>query len=373
MKRFIKVISVVLVFTLLIPITLSSCGGYKSKYKTVMEYNGIKLTEELYNYWLATFKRNILASYTDASDTDEFWNSKYDENRTVEEYFTDILNQRIMNYLIAQDLYKKNTLKLSKSVKNSIESDIKEKIEFYGGRGNLNSELSTMMLNVDGLKEIYLWEAKHDLVYEYLFGEGGAFEITDEEILDYYENNYSRIKYVVFYTTDIETDENGDYVYDSEGNLVSKELTEEQMNKKLAKIEEFEGKLSLGTTFDTLVPDYSEYDTSSYPNGFYVSSNEINIWGTEIYGAVTEMKTGEVKRVEEDEAIFYIQKCELTPFDELTDVDIAQLTDLGFTSYVMDKKYDDFFKTLYKDVKIDSEIIAKYKLSKVKPNPFYAI
>ena len=58
----------------------------------------------MYYYWLSTYKRNILASYEDAADTKEFWEQKYDENKTVEQYFTEIINERIMNYLIAQDL-----------------------------------------------------------------------------------------------------------------------------------------------------------------------------------------------------------------------------------------------------------------------------
>ena len=131
MKSFIKILSLLLVAAILMPLTMSSCG-YRSKYDTVMEYKGIKLTEEFYNYWIATYKRNILASYTDASDTKEFWNSMFDETRTVEEYFTALLNEEITNYLISQDLYKRYKLKLPSATKKSIKNDIKEKIDFYG-------------------------------------------------------------------------------------------------------------------------------------------------------------------------------------------------------------------------------------------------
>ena len=372
MRKYVKLIALVLASALLIPSLFVSCG-YRSKYDTVMEYKGIKLTEEFYNYWLSTYKRNILASYTDASDTEEFWNSKFDETRTVEEYFTEMLNKEITNYLISQHLYKTYKQKLSSATKKEIKNDIKEKIDFYGGRGSLNKTLSDMMLNIDALEQIYLWEAKHDLVYDTLFGQGGPFEIDDSALISYYEKNYSKIKYVVFYTTDIETDDNGDYVYDEEGNLVSEPLTPEELEAKNNKIKEFQTKLDGGTDFDTLIKDYSEYDTSAYPDGFFVSYSNIGIWGTEIFKAVKTGKVGDVVKVEEEEAIFYVQICELTPFESLSDIDITQLTNLKFTEYAPREVYDEFYEKLAKNVKINEDVMNKYKLSKVKPNPHYSI
>ncbi len=372
MKSHIKIIALVLVIAFVLPLSFASCG-YRSKYETVMEYNGIKLTEEFYNYWLATYKRNILASYTDASDTEEFWNSQFDEERTVEEYFTELLNEEITNYLISQDLYKKYKLKLSSSTKKAIKNDIKEKIDFYGGRGSLNATLSKMMLNIEALEQIYLWEAKHDLVYDTLFGQGGPLEVTDNVLIDYYEKHYSRIKYVVFYTTDIETDEDGNYVYDDAGDLISKPLTPDQLEAKNKKINEFKAKLDGGTDFDTLIKDYSEYDTSSYPNGFFISENNLDIWGPEIFKAVKNGKVGDVVTVNEEEAIFYIQICELTPFETLSDADITQLSDLKFTEHATRTVYQEFYAKLAEKVKIDVKIMNKYKLSKIKPNSHYSI
>ncbi len=372
MRIYVKLLALVLVSALVFPLLFASCG-YRSKYDAVMEYNGIKLTEEFYNYWLATYKRNILASYTDASDTEEFWNSKFDETHTVEEYFTELLNKEITNYLISQDLYKRYKLKLSSSTKKSIDNDIKEKIDFYGGRGSLNATLSKMMLNIDALEQIYLWEAKHDLVYSTLFGQGGPLEITDSALIDYYEKHYTRIKYVVFYMTDIEKDEDGNYVYDDAGNLISTPLSDEALEQKNKKINEFKTKLENGTDFDALIEDYSEYDTSSYPNGFFISENNLDIWGPEIYKAVVNGKEGDIAIVNEEEAIFYVQICKLTPFDELDDADITQLTDLKFTEYATRKVYNDFYEELAGKVKINQKVMDRYKLSQIKPNPHYSI
>lgn len=371
MKLKIKLISVILIITMIVPMTLSSCGGYKSKYDAVMEYNGIKLTEEFYYYWLATYKRNILASYDDAEDTDEFWQSEYDEGITVEEYFTDVLNKRIMNFLIAQDLYKKNTLKLPSKNKNEIKKDIDEKIDFYGGRSELNKALSSLKLNIDALEQVYLWEAKHDYVYDYLFGEGGPLEITDSELISFYEENYYHIKYAVFYTTDIKKDEDGNYVYDENGELITTELSPEEMAKKLAKIAEFEEKMNSGKDFDTLIKDYSEFNTEKYPNGFFMSVNELDVWGIEIFNAVKEAKEGDICKVEEDEAIFFVKKLPLTDFASLSDTDLSQMTDIAVLA--TSKSYNDFYSELREDVKIHKDVMGKYKLSEIAANPYYSI
>ncbi len=373
MKRVVKALCLFLCAVLICPALLSGCGGYKSKYDAVMEYNGIKLTEEFYNYWLSTFKRNILASYSDAEDTPEFWGQKYDDERTVEDYFTELLNNKIMTYLVAQDLYKKNSLKLPSSIKKAVEADINEKIDFYGGRGSLNSTLSDMMLNIDALEEIYLWEEKYDFVYSYLFGEGGPLEITDKDLIDYYEKTYYKIKYVVFYTTDIKTDENGNYVYDESGEPVSEELTPEEMAEKLATIEKFEGRMNGGESFDELIKAYSEFDTSSYPDGFFISENDLDIWGPDIFKAVKNAEVDSVTRIEEEAAIFFVKKIPLTSFEALTDADITQLTNIKFTENATNKISSDFFNELIGRVKINKDVIGRYKLSEISPNPHYSI
>ena len=56
-----RILSVALTILMILPL-LVSCGGYKSSYDAVMEYNGLKLTEEFYYYWMSTYKRNILSN-----------------------------------------------------------------------------------------------------------------------------------------------------------------------------------------------------------------------------------------------------------------------------------------------------------------------
>ena len=364
-----KRIALLLTAALILPCLLFSCSG--EKYETVMEYNGIELTENMYYYWMSTFKRNILSSYSDAKDDDSFWKTEYDETRTVEDYFTEVINQRIMNYLIAESIFREQKLTLSSDVKKEINDDIKEKTEYYGSRGELNSELKNLMLNIDSLKTVYTWEKRHDAVYDYYYGENGTETVTDSQIIDYYEKNYSRIKYIVFYTTKIKTDANGNYLYDSDGQLMTEEMTSEELAAKTQKIDECREKLENGESFDDMIKEYSDYNKlSDYPNGFYVSTNEISTWGSGIISGTVSAKPGEVFRVDEDSAVYLVLKCELTPFESITDSDSEQLKSIA--AYATTELYREKFAALSEKVKVSSDILSKYKLSEIKANPYYS-
>ena len=260
---------------------------------------------------------------------------------------------------------------MSDSKKQAIKDDIKEKIEYYGSRSALNAELSTLMLNVQSLQDIYTWEEKHNTVYQWMFGEGGVNEISNADLIKYYEKTYSRIQYIVFYTTKIKTDADGNYEYDSNGNVITEELTAEELAAKQAKIAECQQKLDGGADFDTLRKEYSEFDTSSYPNGFFVSANELDVWGVDIILGAQNASVGSVFKVEEDTAVFLVKKCALTPFSGLSETDLKQLQHLS--TYATQELYDSVFAELAAKVTVYDEVLAKYKLSKIRPNPFYSI
>ncbi len=349
-------------------VVLSSCKN--SEYKTVMEYNGIELKENMYFYWLSTYKRNILYSYEEASDTPEFWSSEIENGVTLEEYFTDKINNKIMDYLISQSLFKENRLKLSDETKSSITNDINEKIEYYGGKSKLNSELKSLKIDIDDLKTIYTWESKSDCVYNYYFGQNGIDEISDEKIINYYKSNYSNIKYIVFYLSKIQTDDKGNYQYDENGELLKEKLTDKELNDKYKIIDECYTKLKNGYDFEELNKSYSEYDTSAYENGFFISSNELQIWGPQILSACIEAKEGDVLRVDESDAVYLIIKNKLPDLSELSDSDQNQLSKLSV--YATNEVFEERFSELRKKVTVSNEVISNYSISKIKANSYYS-
>lgn len=360
-----------LVIVLLMSLVLSSCSAGDGR--VVMEYNGYKLYENMYSYWLATFKRDVMNTYSDARNED-FWTSEYTEGVTVEDYFTTLINERIMNYLIAQSLSKQYGVMLSSDVKDDIKSDINEKMEYAGGRAELNSELANigMGMNVTSLKAVYMWEEMYDAVFDYFYGDGGIEQLTASQVAAYYDENYSHIQYIVFYTTKLKTNEDGSYVYDSDGMTVMEDMTEEEKEALLSKVEEcYQKSISGDEDFVELIKKYSDQDTTeSYPNGFVLSLSEADVWGTEIATKTLAADVGDVFRVDEEYCIFIIKKFSPIAFEKLTDTEISQIPDIesNLASETMQKKMDE----LYKDVIVHEDVTSEYKLSKMASNPYYA-
>ncbi|MBO4769233.1 MAG: peptidylprolyl isomerase, partial [Clostridia bacterium] len=260
-------------------------------------------------------------------------------------------------------------LSLDSSVKNAINDDISEKIEYYGGKRALNNELANINLDVGTLKSIYIMEQKYSAVYEKLTGDGGLIEPTADEVAAYYAENYSRIKYIVFYTTALITDDGGNQIYDDAGRPVTAEMSDTELAEKEEKISECISRIGNGEDFDGLAAEYSEYDTSAYKNGFYISFNEVNTWGEEIITGANAADDNSVFRVNEDYAVYIVKKLPLTPLGELDDSDISQLSLLN--TYVKREKAEEYFAALRPSIAVDEGALAGYSLSDVKTNPYY--
>lgn len=358
MKKAAAFICVIFVVSLLV----SGCtpaGG-----ETALEYKGYKISEAMYGYWAALYKRNIIYSYNNSKDTSDFWQSEISAGVTAEDYFTEIINEQIYKYCIGLQLFDEYGLKLDSSVTKAIDDDIKEKIEYYGSRAELNSALANLNLNIDLLRDIYICEEKLGAVYEYLYGAYGPEALSDDDYVKYFKDNYWRMKYIVVYTTKLVTDDNGNYKYDSNGSLMTEPLSDDEMAQKLAKAEEALARAQSGEDFDKLIEEYSEYDTSSYPNGFYVSVNNLSIYGAEILAALPGMQIDEVRRVEMESAIYIIKKLELPEWGKLTETELLQLTDLE--EYAKSEAFDAKLSALFPEVKVNREVLDKYKLSEIK-------
>ena len=165
------------------------------------------------------------------------------------------------------------------------------------------------------------------------------------------------------------TDENGNYVYDDAGSPVMEEMSAEELAAKEEMIKKCILRLDSGEDFDEIMAELSEYDTSAYENGFFVSSNELSVWGEGIVAGAKEAKENSIFRVNEDYAVYIVKKLPLTPFDQLSDSDISQLSSLA--TYVKRDKAESYFSSFRVLVTANEEILGNYTLSSVRPNPYY--
>lgn len=362
MKKILCVIMALLM--LLSSVSMLSC----SSDKVVLSFEGYKVTEDMYRYWMISWKEYYLNYYSDVEDTEEFWTAENVQGGTNEEYLTEQTRQRIKYYLVGQALFEQHKLTLDSDEKDAIKSDIDEQIEYYGSRSAFNSYLDeTYGIDVNLLKSIYTWEAKYNKVYTYLFDpENGIMTANDAEVDEYYNENYVRVKYVMFFkNVKYDYDEDGKKKTDSSGRYVFVDLTEQEKAAVVEKVNKVFDEVSSGTDIDeyvkTLMPEFG-YDVTSYPNGFYITADEYSLHTATVTTAAFEMDVGEVRLAESEDTFFVIKKFDL-PEKAYAGQDQAQFTYL--VSYCNSYKFVKYFDSLGKDLEFDKSITEKYKLSQL--------
>ena len=92
---------------------------------------------------------------------------------------------------------------------------------------------------------------------------------------------------------------------------------------------------------------------SQYPNGFYVSANELGIYGFKMIDAVQNMKIGEVLRVDDEYATYIIKKYEPIDRDKLLEAYLNQLENLE--KYCIQEQYELKFSQYADDVVVNEE------------------
>ena len=343
--------------------SLVSC----SKSKAAMKLDGSSISENMYQFWLSTYKADFLSYYNNSVDSAAFWQSDATDELTTEQYAFDLINQNIKYMLVGIKLFRDYGLKIDADISQAIDEDIEEKIEFYGGRSVLNTMLAKYGVNVDILKECYIAKEKLYAVYEYLYGQGGVEAVSDAMLDSYYKENYSHVRYLVIYTEDkIVYDENGEYVFDSEGNVLTDKLTDAERAEKAEKIASAMAEIESGADFAEVLAKYNEADMSAYPNGFFISPNELGVFGYSLVSQTKEMQIGDIRKIE-DEGICYIaEKLELTELSKLDDASKTQLASLE--GYCVQQQYEKKFSAIAEDIVIDESIVSKYSLSTVNAN-----
>lgn len=128
-----------------------------------MTYNNSKISENEFQYYLATYKGRFQQAYTDFSDTAEFYASEITDGITYETYLFDMILENIKRTLVCDALFDEMDLKLNSSVEENIDYYINDYIAEYanGSKNQFNAALSEYGINASMLKEIYLRDEKN--------------------------------------------------------------------------------------------------------------------------------------------------------------------------------------------------------------------
>ncbi len=359
-----KLICCVLLSGLLISI-LPGCSSTGSE--VVMEYGGYTVTEGMYLYWLKQWKDDYITRYSDVEDTEAFWTAENEAGGTNEAYITNVIQTRIRYYLIAQSLFDDYKLTLDDSSKEEIESDISDQIDYYGSRSDFNQYLKEAYgMDLTMLRKVYTYEARYTQLYNYLYATGGKLSATAEELDNYYQTYYARVKYVMFLkAVKYVYDEDGNRVTDSSGYYKFEELTEEEMAQVKQTAEEVFESVQNGDSIDQYVEEYmAEFqDVENYPNGFYITADEYTLHTAAVTEAALNMQVGEIRFVENDSCYFVVQKFDLLDKAYTSSTDKNQFTYL--VSYCNSEKFAKQFEALAQDVVEYSSVMDKYRIKDI--------
>ncbi|MGM9644043.1 MAG: hypothetical protein ACI3X1_03060 [Eubacteriales bacterium] len=208
MKKSIKMISLCLCLVFLVSV-FTACGT-----KTVMSYEDKTLSVNVYEFLMSRMK-GTLAYYGYEVDKDSFWNTVIDMNGTTyDDYFCQVMKEQAMNYIIADKIFDERGLVFGESDEAQIDKVMKTHVDRAGSKSSLNAELKEFGVNYDILREIYVLEAKIELLREHLYGKDGE-KIDSAEKEKFFNENYVAFRQIFLATYDYVTDEDrfGDIVY----------------------------------------------------------------------------------------------------------------------------------------------------------------
>lgn len=330
--------------------------------ETAMEYEGETVTLNMYRYWTSQIKSNYVSS---SNDTDSYWDTKYANGETYEQKMREIIDFNVKINLVCQQLFKEMGLTADAKDVADLETGLNDLLVSYGSKSELNAMLGNYGINYNMLKEIYEIELKTTTVYDSLYGESGARRIDDSKLDAYYKDNYSRIDMIMIYdTSEYVLDENGKPVFDDTKNSYEmKVLTEEESKAKNALADDIMKKIEAGESFDDLKAAHNEDPQGEqFKDGYYISSNDISIYGAGIVSEINGMEIGDVKKYDDGNIIYIMKRKELTdkPYADENYVDQFE----NLLDYCEQADFNLYMEELIKGVKVYSEVVSKVSIRK---------
>ena len=353
---------------LLLVLSLASCAR---EAPAVMVGRTV-VTAPMYRYFASSYKAIFSYTYSDYADKDTFWEKELPGGTTVREYLDALVLQNVKRTAAAAEMCDALGLRLPDKTIDTIDQKLDELEDTYadGSRNAFNSLLAAYGVNRSILREIYVMEAKVELLEDALFATGGKLALTDETRERYYEENYVRVSLILIGDTyRYETDEDGHFVIDTTGQYLTVALTDEEKAEKQAKIAEIEEKLAAGEDFDALEKTYSEAaafygEDGIYPNGYYLTA------GTSFVSEVTELafslEEGKVGKVSTAYGTFFAHRLPLDggAFAKADNADF--FTD--FDKTVKEANFIAYLAPTVADAVVDESVIAPLSLPSVTPN-----
>ena len=355
LKRILRAAVPVLLAALCAAI-LSCSGGNGTAYlrDPVMTYRGKSITEGEFRLYLARYKYQFGVTYSDFSDTQEFYNSKIGYRTAEERLFEEVVTN-VSRLLVADYMFSSGGFTLPAGTGEEINAALDERDSFLRAEGSsLEKDISKYGLTRDEVYELMLRDEKVFPVYRNL-DSTGRLKTDDAYLQSYLEQNYVRFMHIYINNAyEYETDDAGYHVYDSSGNWKTVPMNAADKAAKDTVISEIDGLLGAGTDFHEVYEKYSE--DRLYDRGYYLTKNSDFI--KEVIDCAFGLEPGSWNKVESEYGTSYVMRLEMDekPWED------ASLSDF-FKTYPEDRKknrFTDILDSQASEIEYDHDILDRY-------------
>ena len=325
---------------------LLGMAGCVNKRSEAVNVDGFSMSAAMYVYQLQQQKSNYLTDHS-LTETDDLWNSEYDDVYTIGEYIQTAVVDNFINTLVWRSQFEKLGLSFDADEQKSIDDEIAEMEETYGGKSALEKMLSEYDLTYDEYVQSVIYDSRRILkIVDYYYGETGLEPVSGEDILDYFKDNYVRVKHVLISTTD------------ASGTTVTGADMTAARDKAQSVYEKAKNADEAG--FDALIKEYNEDEgAAAFPEGYLFTTGEMV---TDFEQAAFDMAVGETRLVQSEYGFHIMRKLSLEDEDIYTE-QVRQRMLLQMKTVALSKMVGEWRAAA--NVNISRGVLSKYTCNSV--------
>ncbi len=346
------------------------CGCAEEAKKPAVTFRDTVITENEYCYYMSTYKGMFLATMGQTTDNPSYWATEIGEGITVGDYVGALAANEVMTYAVMLQLFDEYGLSLTTEEINTVDSAINAYTSAAGGKGALNSTLTSYNIDINMLREIKLDMVKIKKVQEYMMGEGDIIVTADADRDAYFKDAYKRVKYIFISSQkDYVREVDGSLAKNDDGSYKTRDITNTEKAEKAVLVEELKQRISDGEDFEALLNEYTmDVGMLHYPDGYYYTTSSGYVEAA-VQSALTDAEVGEIVNVETDAGWYIAKPYALEEGAWKKEENAAMFS--NFEAMVNTIKLQEFLSSFGEEVVLADGIVQAYPLAYCTPNVNY--
>jgi len=223
-------------------VSFSGCGkstSWAMKYGDFEARAGVLLYYQMQAYNEALDKASKENPELDTADSKAVKALNFD-GVPIKEWINNQVSDNLRKYLAVQSKFDEYGLSLTDDEVSEVDENLEMYWSYFEQNGNMFSKNG---IGKESYRDVMTLTYKSNALFKHFYAKGGLEEYPEEDLENYYKDNYARVKYIALNLTDSAGSE-----YDQ---------TKKDEVKKMA--EDYIKRAKKGEEFDTLINEYNEY------------------------------------------------------------------------------------------------------------------